>query len=47
MGGMSGVETAKRIRALDKNVMLVFVTTSNEFASESYAVKANFYLLKP
>lgn len=47
MGGMSGVETAKRIRVLDKNVMLVFVTTSNEFASESYAVKANFYLLKP
>lgn len=47
MGGMSGVETAKRIRALDKNVMLVFATTSNEFASESYAVKANFYLLKP
>lgn len=47
MGGMSGVETAKRIRAMDKNVMLVFVTTSNEFASESYAVKANFYLLKP
>ena len=47
MGGMSGVETAKRIRAIDKNVMLVFVTTSNEFASESYAVKANFYLLKP
>ena len=28
MGGMSGVETAKRIRTLDKNVMLVFVTTS-------------------
>lgn len=47
MGGMSGVEAAKRIRAIDKNVMLVFVTTSNEFASESYAVKANFYLLKP
>lgn len=47
MGGMSGVETAKRIRAIDKNVVLVFVTTSNEFASESYAVKANFYLLKP
>ena len=47
MGGISGVETAKRIRSIDKNVMLVFVTTSNEFASESYAVKANFYLLKP
>ena len=47
MGGMSGVETAKRIRAIDKNVMLVFVTTSNEFASESYALRANFYLLKP
>lgn len=47
MGGISGVETAKRIRSIDKNVMLVFVTTSNKFASESYAVKANFYLLKP
>lgn len=47
MGGISRVETAKRIRSIDKNVMLVFVTTSNEFASESYAVKANFYLLKP
>lgn len=47
MGEISGVETAKRIRSIDKNVMLVFVTTSNEFASESYAVKANFYLLKP
>ncbi len=47
MDGMSGVETAKRIRVIDKNVMLVFVTTSNEFASESYAVKANFYMLKP
>lgn len=47
MGGISGVETAKRIRSIDKNVMLVFVTTSNEFASVSYAVKANFYLLKP
>ena len=47
MGGISGVETAKRIRSIDKNVMLVFVTTSNEFASESYAVKANLYLLKP
>lgn len=47
MDGISGVETAKRIREVDRNVMLVFVTTSNEFASESYAVKANFYLLKP
>ncbi len=46
MGGISGVETAKRIRSIDKNVMLVFVTTSNEFASESYAVKANFDTLR-
>ena len=47
MGGMSGIETAKRIRALDKNVMLVFVTTSNEFASESYDLNACYYLCKP
>ena len=42
MGGISGVETAKRIRSIDKNVMLVFVTTSNEFASESYAAASYF-----
>ena len=47
MGGMTGVDVAREIRKTDKNVRIVFGTTSNEFASESYEVDACYYLLKP
>ncbi len=44
---INGVETAREIRQSDKNTAIVFLTTSPEFAVESYTVKANNYLLKP
>lgn len=47
MPGMLGVDVARRIRETDGDVRLVFCTTSNEFASESYEVGANYYLQKP
>jgi len=47
MKELSGIDTAKKIRESDKDVPIVFITTSNDFASESYAVHASFYLLKP
>lgn len=47
MDGVNGIETAMKIRETDNSVKLVFVTTSNEFASESYAVAASYYLHKP
>lgn len=47
MPGITGVQTAKFIRGTDKHVKLVFCSTSNEFASESYAVNACYYLKKP
>lgn len=40
-GALNGIGTAERLRALDSRVKLVFVTTSNDFASESYAVRAD------
>ena len=43
----SGMETAREIRLRDKQVKIVFLTASPEFAVESYSVKANGYLLKP
>ena len=46
-GALNGIGTAERLRALDSRVKLVFVTISNDFASESYAVRADGYLLKP
>ncbi len=47
MDEMIGVEVAGRIRRSDSRVQIVFVTTSNDFASESYQVEAAGYLLKP
>ena len=47
MGNLTGVDVARRIRQTDSNVRIVFCTTSNEFASESYEVNACYYLRKP
>lgn len=44
---LNGIDTAKEIREKDKMVKIVFLTTSTEFAIESYTVKASNYLLKP
>ena len=44
---LNGIEAAREIRRHDKSVKIVFLTTSAEFALESYTVKANDYLLKP
>lgn len=44
---LNGIETAREIRSIDKNTKIVFLTSSPEFAVESYTVKANNYLLKP
>ena len=43
----SGMETAKEIRKRDTAVQIIFLTSSPEFALESYDVKAKGYLLKP
>lgn len=47
MPGLNGIETAQELRQMDKNVCLIFVSSSREFALESYAVEAYHYLLKP
>lgn len=47
MDGMTGMDAAHRIRNAADDCVLVFVTTSSDFAVESYDVKASYYLLKP
>lgn len=47
MDGMDGMETARRIRAVDTDCRLVFITTTAEFAVESYEVGTSWYLVKP
>lgn len=47
MNGLSGMETARRLRETDDRVALVFVTQMAQYAVESYRVDALDYLLKP
>lgn len=47
MNGINGIETAEQIRRQDTDTKLIFISVSNDFASESYAVHADYYLLKP
>ena len=42
-----GMDIAKELRTQDKNVKIVFLTSSTEYAVDSYTVKAANYLLKP
>lgn len=47
MDKLLGIDVARTVRETDSDVRIVFCTTSNEFASESYEVGANYYLQKP
>ncbi|MDE7327262.1 MAG: response regulator [Lachnospiraceae bacterium] len=47
MEGKNGIELAETIRSRNKDVPIVFVTSSTEFALKAYHVRAVRYLLKP
>lgn len=44
---LSGMDTARELRQKNTAVKIIFLTSSPEFALESYEVKAQGYLLKP
>lgn len=44
---LNGMDTAKEIRDFDCDVKIIFLTSSPDYAVESYDVKASGYLLKP
>ena len=44
---VNGMEIAYEVRAFDENIKIAFLTSSTEFAVESYSVEAFAYLLKP
>ena len=43
----SGIDIGRRLRALGDGGEILYLTTSNDFAADSYDVQAFFYLLKP
>lgn len=47
MPGENGISVAKEIRQYDDTVKIIFLTSSSEFAVESYTVGAFFYQMKP
>ena len=44
---MNGIDTAKELRMNDRAVPILFLTSSREFAVDSYDVNAFHYLIKP
>lgn len=44
---LNGIDTARELRQNDNSVPLIFLTSSREFAADSYDVDAFYYLLKP
>ena len=47
MPGQNGISTAKEIRKHDTSVKIIYLTSSAEYAVDSYSVGAYFYQLKP
>lgn len=43
----NGVDCALKLRQIDRNVNLIFLTTSSEFGVKSYDVRATDYIIKP
>jgi DNA-binding LytR/AlgR family response regulator len=47
MPGLSGMDAAKEIRLSDREIPIIFLTSSREYAVESYRVGAEDYIIKP
>lgn len=44
---LTGLDTAREIRKFDKDVQIIFITTSVDHAVSSYDVRALYYIIKP
>lgn len=47
MGGLNGIELAKKVRAENKEVQIIFITGYMDYISDGYEVEALHYLIKP
>lgn len=47
MDGISGMDVARQLYAKDPGCKIIFLSTSQDYLLESYAVRATYYLLKP
>ena len=47
MPGITGIEAARELRRSDSDIPIIFLTSSREYAVESYRVSAEDYIMKP
>lgn len=47
MAGMSGIETARRLREKDSECILIFLTSSQDFMPDAFSCHAFEYITKP
>lgn len=47
MPGMSGFQAAEQIRKFDQNSVIMFITSTPQYAIKGYSVNALSYILKP
>lgn len=47
MPGLNGIQTGQQLRKLSAGGEIIYLTTSSDYAVDSYSVWAFFYLLKP
>ena len=47
MDELNGIDTARRLRARDTRVLIVFLTTSREFAFDAFPIHPFDYIVKP
>lgn len=47
MPGMDGMTAAEQVRRMDKDVMIIFITSMAQYAIKGYRVRARSYILKP
>jgi len=47
MGGMTGIDAARKIRDVDPGAALIFITSSTDHSLESYSVRGSAYVVKP
>lgn len=47
MPGTNGIDTARKIREMDQNVVILFVTNIAQYAINGYEVEAVDYVIKP
>lgn len=47
LSGLNGIDTVKYIRSFCPDIYIVFVTSTKDYALDSYSVNASGYILKP